>query len=322
MPFQGLPQWGDEATEIAARIEQNRLPLKILLKTKDDPAMLRGWIAHHRKIVGLGGLILMDNISTDPEVAEIYASLAGESLVVRFAGFQDNVHHTDHFAPLYRALRSSCSHFVFLDTDERLALFDGEDHFRADPSLVAFLADHPTTNIFPGTWLQNVTGYADRFWLYDPRAPLIDGLKWGKPIVSASCAFGGFINHNIQMERSLYSEPILRNFFVLHLSRVSNRQRLESNLRKLKASGAVPNEWGIEEIVARPPQEWSALPETAQSYAQQILEIMKEGLDFASPIGGSIHIAEDGLLTCTEDWQRQALRDFLSKPIHPQELSS
>jgi hypothetical protein len=310
--FEGILQWNDESDSAVAQIERNHRPLKILLKTKDDPVMLQGWITHHQKIVGLDGLILMDNMSTDPKVAEIYAGLQGDAVVIRFSGFLDNVHHTEHFAKLYSALRSSCSHFIFLDTDERLTLFDGPDHFRSDPSLIPFLKDHPTTDIFPGTWLQNVTGYRDRFSLYDPNIPLINGLKWGKPVISTSSNFSGFINHNTQMEHSLYAEPLITNFFVLHLSRVSNQQRIHSNLLKLKAFGAIPDEWGGEEVLRRPPEEWDHLPDTLKSYVRQIFEIHEEGPGFAGNLGGSIQIAEDGLLICSEDWQKQALLDFVS----------
>lgn len=312
MSFEGLLQWDDDRASIVSRIERTHLPLKILLKTKDDPMMLQRWISHHQQIVGVGGLIIMDNMSSDPKVSHIYADIRGDAVIIRFSGFQDNVHHTDLFAELYSALRSSCSYFIFLDTDERLTLFDGQDRFRADSSLIAFLKDHPATNVFPGTWLQNVTGYGDRFWLYDPRSPLVEGLKWGKPVISTSCNFGGFINHNTQLKGSLYSEPIITNLFVLHLSRVSNQQRLESNLRKLKAAGAISKVWGVKEVVARPPAEWNGFPETVRSYVKQIQEIQMEGLDFVSSLGGSIQISREGLLTFSEDWQRQAIMEFLS----------
>jgi hypothetical protein len=316
--YEGLLRWNEDRASAVAKIEKSHLPLKILLKTKDDPVMLKAWIAHHEKIVGLGGLIIFDNMSSDLRVSEIYKEIRDDALVIRFSGFQDNVHHTDHFSELYSALRSSCSHFVFLDTDERLTLFDGQDHFRADPSIIAFLKDHSTTNVFPGTWLQNVTGYCDRFWLNDPESPMVNdltwGLKWGKPVISSSCNFGGFINHNTQMEHSLYSEPIITSLFVLHLSRVSNQQRIDSNLRKLRAAGAISNESGVDEVLKRSPAEWSDFPETVRSYVQEILEIVAEGLKSPSNIDGSIQVAEDGLLIFSEEWQKQALFDFRCRP--------
>jgi hypothetical protein len=310
--FEGLFEWNDDKERAVAQIAKNHLPLKILLKTKDDPVMLQGWISHHKEIVGLGGLIIMDNMSSDPKVSAIYADISNEAFVIRFSGFQDNVHRTDLFPELYGALRSSCSHFIFLDTDERLTLFDGRERFCADPSLITFLKDHSATKVFPGTWLQNVTGYSDRFLLYDPVIRLANGLKWGKPIISAACDPGGFINHNTQVKRDLYSEPIVTNLFVLHLSSVSNQQRLDSNLRKLRAAGAIPDTYGIAAILLSSADEWDHLPDTLKTYVQEITQINEEGLEFMGDIGGSFQIAADGLLVCNEEWQRRAIRNFVS----------
>ncbi|MGA2537709.1 MAG: hypothetical protein ABSF53_16950, partial [Terracidiphilus sp.] len=131
LPFKGILHWNEESDAAVAQIERDHRPFKILLKTKDDPEMLRDWITHHQKIVEIGGLIILDNMSSDPRVSEVYAGLDRRCPIIRFSGFLDNVHNTDHFSKLYQALRASCAYFTFLDTDERLTLFDGEDYFRA-----------------------------------------------------------------------------------------------------------------------------------------------------------------------------------------------
>jgi hypothetical protein len=313
MTFEELPLWSRQKSEICQTIAASHAPLKVVLKTKDDPALLQSWIDHHRSIVGIDGLIILDNISTSQDVLNVYENYVGRIPIFRYAGFHNDIHSADRFSDLYDALKSSCEYFVFLDTDERLVLFDGDIHFNADNRILEFLRASPHVNVFPGTWLQNVTGYSDRFSLYDPIAPLTVGLKWGKPVISATCGFAGMINHNTQVDHALYDDPIVTNFFILHLSRISGQQRINANLKKLRAYGELAETAGIQDL--RDMGLGGLRTDQAKMYAKEIFDLLASDKPLFGPISGSIQIKRNGQLICSADWQYHALQQFVTRPF-------
>jgi hypothetical protein len=282
------------------------------LKTKDDPEMLLGWIEHHSLIVGARGLIVFDNGSSDEVVEAIYHKYGSEILIVAYSGFHNHVHDTKYFPELYDALRASCEHFVFLDTDERLNMFDGDRHFTRGPSLVDFLGENTYLDVFPGTWLQNVTGFSDRFSFYDPIVPLKHGLKWGKPIISAASAFDSMINHNTQVPHGLYDAGVKTNIFVFHLSKVSKAQRIKANLRKLKVYGVLQTAGGITEFLALKPEDL-ARPQVTM-YASEIYQLMDPSTPERGAVSNSIWVSETGEITFSAEWQKAALIKFINEP--------
>jgi len=314
MPFDTIADWSSETDTICAAISAHFAPLKILLKTKDDPEMLEPWIGHHSRIAGFGGLIIFDNMSSDPRVEAIYDKYASVSQIYRYSGFHNLIHHTHHFPRLYAALRSSCTHFIFLDTDEHLSCYDGADRFHADTTILRFLSDRQSTPIFPGTWLQNISGYTDHFSLYDAEKPLSHGLKWGKPIISTTSAFDGMINHNTQINHELYPTPLITNFFVFHLSRVSKQQRINANLRKLRSYHAIHEECSLEAFLAIDLDTLQS--DQVKMYAREIHELVDSRTEDRGPLFGWIQVAENGELTCSQAWQRKTLAHFVSNPDH------
>jgi hypothetical protein len=312
MPSENMLLWSESKAQICRLISDRICSLKIILKVKDDPQMLQSWITHHQNIVGLKGLIILDNMSTDPEMLKIYQSLPNEVHKFKYSGFHNNIHYTQHFPEFYRALRDSCEYFTALDTDEHLTLYDGTTQFQADTRVVAFLRDRLEANVYPGTWLQNITGYMDRFSFYDPLVPLTVGLKWGKPIVSTKCAFEGLINHNTQIDCNLYRQPLVVNFFVLHLSRVSNFQRIDANLKKLRIYGEIDNNAGINEL--REIGLENLRTDQARMYASEIFHLLDPNTPGRGSLAGSIQIRDDGCLIPSEEWQQGALQRFMAEP--------
>lgn len=123
--------WDREKDKICANIEKTPAVLKIVLKTKDDPFFLQQWIEHHVGIVGSANIIIFDNQSTDPDVADTFGRFSGDIEPISFKGNHNLIHTAAYFPELYEALRRSSKFLTFLDTDERLALFDN-DHFYSD----------------------------------------------------------------------------------------------------------------------------------------------------------------------------------------------
>jgi hypothetical protein len=312
MPFADIKDWSSNMKPICAEISERSTPFKILLKTKDEPEMLHSWIEHHSRIVGFAGLVIFDNMSSDPRVEAIYDKYRSVVSVYRYSEFHNLIHNTHYFPSLYAAIRQSCDHFAFLDTDEHLSCYDGAGRFRLDSTIIPFLDNQKSASILPGTWLQNIDGYTDHFSLYDRSIPLKHGLKWGKPIISTKASFDGMINHNTQIEHALYIQPLTTNFFVLHLSRISKQQRIEANLRKLRSYNAIEYGCGLEQFLTVDVEELGS--DQVKMYAREIRELIDPKTPERGELFGWIHLSKEGDLTCSKAWQREVLAHFLSNP--------
>jgi len=307
-----LALWDRDKAAITAAITSQFAPLKILLKTKDEPERLKLWLRHHGNIVGPENLIILDNMSTKPAVLGIYAQTTGECTIFQFQGFHNAVHNTASFPELYAALRASCRYFVFLDTDECLTLYDGADHFHNGPEIISFLNEHPGCQVFPGTWLQNLTGHSDRFMLWRPNGPLPNGLKWGKPVLASACDVSGVINHNTQINHALYDEALPTDLFILHRDRLSRAERIEANMRKLVSYGAVRPGEDIADILARPAASFPA--GNVQHYVSEIVKLSRNEPEAEAAADWWFTIDPTGAATWNAGWQRAALQDFLKFP--------
>lgn len=236
--FESLPDWHHHKVSICNRIRQRKSPLKITLKTKDDPFFIERWIQHHKNIVGLENLIIFDNYSSDEKLEDVYSRFLPAGTLARFAGFHNNIHRVHEFPELYDALRNSCKHYIFLDTDEYLIRLGADGTFVQDGRIIDCLEQEKDISVFPGIWLENVSGYDNRFWMNPKMNHLLVGLRGGKPIISSSTNVRGLIAHNRQLPRECYSDRIQTNYFVLHLKRLSPQQRISANLAKLRSYGA------------------------------------------------------------------------------------
>ncbi|MGQ0700352.1 MAG: glycosyltransferase family 2 protein [Panacagrimonas sp.] len=242
--------WQEQRDEAMRAIASRTAPLKILLKTKDDPFFLEHWIRHHARIVGLENLIVFDNGSTDPEALGILQGFEPALLVLRFTGSHNRLHSAEASRDLYRALADSCRHFVFLDTDESLTLIRGHHHY-ADPKIVEFVGQFPDATVIPSVWLWSVPLHANVFSFGPNFSALAHGIQAGKPVLASSLKFEGFLNHNFQVAKKFYSSSVPVGLFVLHRARLSPLQRTKANIRKLVARKLVRETDSIEDIVAR-----------------------------------------------------------------------
>lgn len=228
-----LIDWEDDRDAAVLAIRSRRARFAILLKTKDDAFFLDAWIRHHAAIVGLQNLIVFDNNSSEQPVKDVLDSYNG-LLTIRFNGFHNDLHIPECVPELYSALSDSFQYFQFLDTDEFLVLIRG--HRWYDGPLVARYMDLiDGTPIIPTPWLYCVPGFSTLIKFGRQASDLYDDIKWGKPILSTGLNLKGIINHNIQVDRSLYAETIPCGLFVLHRAQLSPLNRIKSNLKKLVA---------------------------------------------------------------------------------------
>jgi hypothetical protein len=245
-----LADWHASQDDIIRVLRSHVSMLKIILKTKDDLSSLTEWVGYHANIVGLENLIVFDNCSQDPAIYAFYDSLP-ELAAFSYRGFHNILHHTELFSPLYNVLEETCQYFVFLDGDERLALFQ-EDGRIVNKEMTSFLDANRAVKMFPGTWLLNDFGSRRVYKCGTPKDNLLlHGLRWGKPILRADSGAIGFINHNTQAAQAgaRVFEDFRTNFFVLHLCNLSRQQRIEANRKKLVARNVIDENASIDRIL-------------------------------------------------------------------------
>lgn len=236
-----LPHWGIHANNICDKITNRKSIFKILLKTKDEPEFLGGWIEYHSKIVGVENLIVADNESADPVVIETLKSLQRRGGVVfRFSGFHNFIHDHGRYPELFEAVRKSANFYFFMDSDERLVWIE-EDRWFADERILERLVSKSACNFIPGVILDNFAETKDTFYFSGSDNDNSAALQWGKPIISSGLDIGpGDYIHNCQFPEKFLVNSHGNNVFTLHLSKLFPAQRLESNRKKLVARGVIP----------------------------------------------------------------------------------
>jgi hypothetical protein len=310
----GTPWVGDydaDRRAASAKVAKVFEPFKILLKTKDEPALLRRWIEHHIEIVGPPGILIFDHGSTDPEVEIVYREYAPEISVWRFGGFHNSIHHRRHHPELYEALKASCQYYIFLDTDEFLIHTDGSK-YSGGSRIVRYVRSHPNVSFYPGVWLQNIMGYDDVFESSTNKHSLIAGLKWGKPILSSDLCASEIQMHNMQIFECHEEESLITNFLLLHRSLLSPSQRIKANMRKLVAYRVIDSPNDIDAIMNMRPEDHQV--DTCQRFIAEVQRLSTLPEDARGTPYQSVKLSNDGSMSFDTLEQKQAFESFVINP--------
>jgi Glycosyl transferase family 2 len=295
--------WSSHSEDICSEIRSTYGNIKIVLKTKNEEHFLSRWIEHHLRIVGPGNIIIMDNGSDSEEVISLYHKFGDKIHVYRYFGIHNYLHVVDQFPALYRALRDSCRHYIFLDTDEFLYFRLG-DRLLSNESICSHItmkADY----LFPGMWLPNYQGCDDIFFIDDYTGRLVEGLTWGKPLIPASLRIEGYVNHNVQLLNGNSDVQTEAGLFICHLTRMFPKQRIKQNIQKLVTR----------KIIRSPDEIWKLLEtkpvyddENANLYLREIENLQKvERWDRPSSTPkGCIQILEDNAPAFGDSQSRDA----------------
>lgn len=246
-PFSFLPLWELDKEKIVNDIIRRPGYLKILIKVRNELHFLMDWMAHHADIVGYGNIVIFDNWSDDPALAEYYRSLPDAVTISRYQKIHNMLHVTEEFPELYDALSKSTTYFTFLDCDEYLVYIDSNIVVNRN-NIVDALKNDPPYSVFPGTWLEN--GICSRT-LYDFRSSFYLGemLANGKPIIRSSAGLSGWLLHNYHIQKSFWDKNNLPKFFVQHRLNLYPDKRIEANIVKLVTETLIPERWPLEKIL-------------------------------------------------------------------------
>ncbi len=264
-----LAAWPAEAAAILATIK-GPATLKLCVKVLEEPAMLRGWIEHHAKIVGLGNLIVVDTGSRSPESMALYAEYEDRVTIFHMPGGMEHLHGHPAADPLYAQLHATCDFFAFLDCDERLVMLTPAS-WSADAGILEFLRQGNPGQIVPTTWLTHHVNSDDAFQLPGGGTyrGLEENLKWGKPVLPSAMVGLESGIHNIQHQGFRFTKRDHPLLFVLHFC-CFPAQRIEANRKKLLQLGRIDPSWSVEEILAA---DYLEDGDPTQQYLRYIREI-------------------------------------------------
>lgn len=234
-----IPEWPRNRWRIRRALRRMPdCPLRIILKTRNDPIFLREWHSHHAAIVGAENLIIADNMSDDPDVIEELEKLAQKSMVFRFHGFHNALHKRDVFGAFYEAVERKCDWTLLLDTDERLIWVEGRNWIADGRLLDRLNALPPGITALPGLLVDNHGPHRDRYLFPQNLDRLAPVLHWGKPAIAAGYRPpGGAQCHNIQFPADIFAAGLPPQLVQLHLNNLNRDQRLRTNREKLVARG-------------------------------------------------------------------------------------
>jgi hypothetical protein len=212
---------------------------------------------------------------------------------------------------LYDWLTQTTDYYIFLDTDERLIWVEGEEYL-SDSRVVERLQQHSAIAGLPGTWLYNRPG-SKMEYQFVSMGGLIEGLRWGKPILSSAAARPDNVIHNCHAAKMFDGAPA--NLFVLHLSRFSTVQRIDSNLNKLRSHGIISPADGVEAVAG---MEMSAIKSpTIERLVEEILNLSKVE-DYSNPDDAAKPysiVFKDGKIEFNNAGQQRLLEEFISRDL-------
>jgi hypothetical protein len=308
-----LLHWSVSREECCARIERNRSPIKIVLKTKNDPFFIERWIKHHTKIVGNKNLIIFDNMSDDREVLSVYEEYRDQVEIIRFSGSHNDVHHTLLYRELYRSLARSSEFCIFLDTDEYLILIEDNKYF-SDDRIVTFVGGNKGYDLFPSTWLWNVNWSPVQFSCGTEVADLANKLACGKPLIRSDAIPTGYFNHNFQLGSRIFAPPFKTNLFLLHLAHLYPQQRISTNMNKLISRGLARTSDSPESLAQRD----DITDGVPAGYVKEIRDFL--ALDERQTLGkstlrsGCLELSPNQTISYYSHAERKAIDDFISDP--------
>ena len=225
--------WGRDNEQAASLVRSRRSLLKIILKTKNEGLLLERWLRHYLDIVPEGEpIIVLDHMSTDQDVWDIYGRYADRILLIRYDGHVDSAHSLAKFGDLYRAVWDSCAFYALLDTDEFLYFHDGARLVGGGGALYP-LERHSGAGVFTPLVLHNVYRRDNAFYFEKGAAPSY--LPPGKPLLNAALMRERLtmpVGHNFDLPVGLLEGARL-GYVLFHMTHLSREQRIKANIQKL-----------------------------------------------------------------------------------------
>lgn len=291
--------WGRDNARVAALARSRPGLVKIILKTRNEGLLLERWLRHYLAIVPEGEpIIILDHMSTDRDVWDIYGRYADRIMLVQYDGHVDSAHSLAKFGDLYRAVWDSCAFYALLDTDEFLYFHDGA-RLVGGSGVLSPLERHGGAGVFTSLVLHNVYKRDDAFYCSEQSAPSC--LPPGKPLLNAALMRERLtmpVGHNFDLPVRLLEGARL-GFVLLHMTHLSREQRIKTNIQKLVNFGMLKAGMPIAGIMRL---ELDGIPPSpVRTYLEELQRLMRIDDEEAETrqclLRDHIEIAGDGSLS-------------------------
>lgn len=312
--------WDHDSDNICQKIEARKSRAKVILKTRNEVSLLSEWIDHHLAIFGPEGIVIFDHMSDDPDTFAIYEKYMDRIQIFQFGGMHNLIHDTRLFGGLFEAVRAAAEFYIFLDTDEFLYWHDENGTLLSDTTVVDNLRACGE-KVVPGIWIENAPGDRNNLLYTFRENRIMAGIKGGKPMISSSVSVSGFLNHNIQLDRSLFQGCKTANLIIVHLKNLSADQRIKVNLQKLQSYNSITKElekfglygraFSVGDILAINSDAVS--PGNARIYIQEIKSLSRNGLSGNFSFAG-VTLLANGQLEFSDSADAAAIQRFIADP--------
>jgi len=220
--------------------------LKIVLKAKDEPELLEPWIEHHKSLVGLSNLIIVDTGSTNKNYIDKLNSYRNSILILDYKRHYDSLHNPVGNYELFSLLSRNCKYITILDADEFLFFYDGVNLTKKCYDTL----NQSDVKLYCGTWLFNATlpviskdGCIDLnspVAFYNDENAISKGTFSGKAIMSTSILLDTtHLGHNLHHQPNVryINEKSFGNVVILHLANLGAEITKRRVLAHLKGMG-------------------------------------------------------------------------------------
>lgn len=225
--------------------------LKLVLKTKNESALLEPWLLHHSNLVGWENIVVIDNQSDDKDTLAIYEKYKDKPFILLSykEGSPNLLHDVELNAPLYKRLIGSSAKFVMmLDTDEFVTYFDVESQSFNFPVFLdklnnienrgkafgsLWVHNSPSLSTLEKGDFNNIVDYELNPW------NMRENVACGKCVVST---YSDVWNRkkankiiNLGHNSIIPGIKMLNGLWLMHLSKAFPEVRIKNNISMLKA---------------------------------------------------------------------------------------
>lgn len=235
---------------------EESVPLKIILKVKDEPELIDRWLEYHGSIVGFDNLIVFDCGSTDPNFLGSLKRYRDRISILTYDRYYDHLHQYFYNQELYDSLVGKCKYVTVLDADEFLF---GSYSRLIHPSYVLDVLRATDLPCICGTWFSNFAPPRECGNSIEWRQPISFGIddesvklgsRQGKAIVRADyVSRAKYVGHNIGDARlSKFITPeSFGKLGIFHLVKLSQSMSRRRSLQHLVSKGVAPRDGSVEE---------------------------------------------------------------------------
>lgn len=233
----------------------------IILKTKNEEELLEEWIEHYAAIFGYDSLLVLDNLSDNEAVHQIYDKYKNKLGLIASFGENGGGHNLIHYPEsnagylkFYQAIEKKCLFFGLFDTDEFLVYLTN-NKILTGKDLGLKLTSWARLNknkVLHCYWLNSLSGSDNKYFLGNSFLKIFDGVKKGKYFMPSQLASKYPNGHNSCSPIEFSPDEVSMNFWLLHRQSSSPIRRIKINFEKISARKMFKLGVTLKDVISKP----------------------------------------------------------------------